>query len=87
MRRLWRGAPAILTVTNLVKEFPVLAGSVFRHQVGSVHAVSDVSLSIRQGETFGLVGESGCGKTTMGRMMVALEQPDGRHRSASRTRC
>jgi peptide/nickel transport system ATP-binding protein len=68
-------APDILSVTNLVKEFPVLAGGVIRHQVGAVHAVSDVTLSIRQGETFGLVGESGCGKTTIGRMMVALEAP------------
>jgi oligopeptide/dipeptide ABC transporter ATP-binding protein len=69
------GAPEILVVEDLVKEFPVLAGSVFRHSVGNVHAVSNVSLTIRQGETFGLVGESGCGKTTIGRMMVALERP------------
>jgi oligopeptide/dipeptide ABC transporter ATP-binding protein len=69
------GAPEILSVSNLVKEFPVLAGGVIRHQVGAVHAVSDVTLTIRQGETFGLVGESGCGKTTIGRMMVALEAP------------
>ncbi len=70
-----KGHRAILSVTNLVKEFPVLAGGVIRHQVGAVHAVSDVTLSIREGETFGLVGESGCGKTTIGRMMVALEEP------------
>jgi oligopeptide/dipeptide ABC transporter ATP-binding protein len=68
-------APEILTVNHLVKEFPVMAGSFIRHRIGSVHAVSDVSFSVRKGETFGIVGESGCGKTTVGRMMVALEQP------------
>ncbi len=56
------------------KEFPVTAG-VLQRRTGSVKAVTDVSIEIRVGETFGLVGESGCGKTTIGRMMVALEKP------------
>jgi ABC-type glutathione transport system ATPase component len=56
----------------MVKEFPIKAGLV-RHKVGAVHAVSDVSFTVNEGETFGLVGESGCGKTTIGRMLVGLE--------------
>jgi len=59
-------------VEHMVKEFPIKAG-VIHHKVGAVHAVSDVSFTVYEGETFGLVGESGCGKTTIGRMLVGLE--------------
>ena len=68
----------LVRIENLVKEFPV-KGGLIRHVVGAVHAVSNVSFSIKEGETFGLVGESGCGKTTIGRMIVGLESPtDGK---------
>jgi oligopeptide/dipeptide ABC transporter ATP-binding protein len=66
----------ILRVDNLVKEFAIKAGLV-RHKVGAIHAVSNVSFTIKEGETFGLVGESGCGKTTIGRMVVGLDLPTG----------
>jgi oligopeptide/dipeptide ABC transporter ATP-binding protein len=68
-------APVLVRVDHVVKEFPVTTGAVVQRKIGTVKAVTDVSLGIRQGETFGLVGESGCGKTTMGRMVVALETP------------
>ena len=64
----------LLTVEHLVKEFPVMKGGILRRKVGTVKAVSDVSCAIREGEVFGLVGESGCGKTTVGRLVVALER-------------
>jgi oligopeptide/dipeptide ABC transporter ATP-binding protein len=67
--------PVLVRAEHLVKEFPITAGTVFRHEIGTVKAVSDVSFSIRHGETFGLVGESGSGKTTVGRLVVALERP------------
>ena len=63
----------VLSAKNLVKDFPVTAG-VLQRKVGSVSAVADVSFDIRRGDTFGLVGESGCGKTTIGRLIVGLDQ-------------
>lgn len=66
--------PGFLELRHVVKEFPVTAGAVLQRKIGSVKAVTDVSFTIEQGETFGLVGESGCGKTTIGRLMVGLER-------------
>jgi peptide/nickel transport system ATP-binding protein len=65
----------LLELRNLVKEYPVTSGAILQRKAGAVHAVSDVSFTVNAGETFGLVGESGCGKTTIGKMIVALEHP------------
>jgi len=64
----------LLVVSNLTKEFPV-KGGILQRTVGHVQAVSDVSFDVRRGETLGLVGESGCGKTTIGRMILRLLEP------------
>ena len=69
------GLTPLLEITNLVKEYPITSG-VLQRKVGSVKAVSGVSFSVPAGTTFGLVGESGCGKTTIGKMIVALEKPN-----------
>src|SRR6186713_609999 len=65
---------ALLEVTDLKKHYPVRAG-VLRRQVGTVHAVDGVSFSVGVGETLGLVGESGCGKSTVARAVLRLVEP------------
>ena len=60
--------------SSLVKNFAVTAGAVLQRKIGEVSAVADVSFSIRPGQTFGMVGESGCGKTTIGRLIAGLEK-------------
>lgn len=66
----------ILEVKNLKKYFPIKSG-LLQRTVGHVKAVDDVSFTIKKGETFGLVGESGCGKTTIGRTIIRLTEPTG----------
>ena len=66
---------SLITVRNLKKHYPILGG-VFKRRVASVKAVDGVSLEIYKGETFGLVGESGCGKTTLGKTILRLLKPD-----------
>jgi oligopeptide/dipeptide ABC transporter ATP-binding protein len=65
----------ILRVNHLVKEFPISRGIFFKKQVGAVQAVSDVSFEVKRGETLGLVGESGCGKSTTARSILRLLEP------------
>lgn len=64
----------LLRVENLVVHFPILRG-LLQKQVGTVHAVDEVNFDIHQGETLGLVGESGCGKSTTGRAIIQLQRP------------
>ncbi len=68
------GGDELLRVEQLVKHFPIKAG-VLKHTVGQVQAVSGVDLTVKNGETLGIVGESGCGKTTLGRTIIKLIEP------------
>jgi oligopeptide transport system ATP-binding protein len=65
----------ILEVRNLVKHFPITRGIIFQKQIGTVQAVDDISFKLYPGETLGLVGESGCGKSTAARTILRLEEP------------
>ncbi|SCY55616.1 ABC transporter [Streptomyces sp. 136MFCol5.1] len=69
------GGEPILEVRDLVKHYPLTQGILFKKQVGAVKAVDGVSFRLAAGETLGIVGESGCGKSTVARMLVHLEQP------------
>ncbi len=66
---------ALVEVTDLVKHFPLRRGILIQRQVGAVHAVDGVSFDVREGETLGLVGESGCGKSTTARLITRLLDP------------
>ncbi len=65
----------LLEIKDLKKHFPLTQGIIFKRTVGHVRAVDGVNLTLRRGQTVGLVGESGCGKSTVSKLLVALEKP------------
>jgi oligopeptide transport system ATP-binding protein len=70
---------ALVSVRDLKVHFPITSGIVFRHPIGAVRAVDGLSFDIKRGETLGLVGESGCGKSTTGRAILQLIKPTAGH--------
>src|ERR1700722_20767801 len=75
MNDVTAAAAPLVEVRGLKMHFPITEGIVARRKIGEVKAVDGVNLTIRRGETLGLGGESGCGKTTMGRCILRLETP------------
>ena len=73
----WEAGSPLLEIVDLQKLFPLTQGIVFKKTVGHVRAVDGVNLTLHRGETVGLVGESGCGKSTVAKLLVALEKPTG----------
>ncbi len=67
--------PTLLQVENLQMHFPVMQGIIWQKQIGAIKAVDGLNFAIKQGETLGLVGESGCGKSTTGRAILQLQRP------------
>lgn len=71
------GGDVVLEITQVSKEYSAVSSGLFRRKMGTVSAVDRVSLHLERGQTYGLVGESGCGKSTMGRLIAGLEPPTG----------
>ena len=74
-REIIEAEGSLVQIKSLVKDFPVKSGAIVQRKIGAVSAVADVSFTISRGQTVGLVGESGCGKTTLGRLIVGLDAP------------
>src|SRR3954466_3273597 len=81
-----RRGESLIEVRDLVKHFPLTSGIIFQRQVGAVRAGDGISFAVMRGETLGIVGESGCGKSTTARLLVRLLDPtsgairfDGEH--------